>query len=63
MYKWKNGKYIKMTEEEINQSKNHNEENMLLSEPKSEIELIQEQITDLQLALTELYEGGVVDNG
>lgn len=58
--KYINGQYKKMTAEEITNLTKQNAD-VTLIQPDSEIDQIKQQITDLQLALTELYEGGQAD--
>lgn len=58
--KYINGQYKKMTAEEITNLTKQNAD-VTLIQPDSEIDQIRQQITDLQLALTELYEGGLTN--
>lgn len=53
----KNYEYNDASEEEIESLKRQEE----LNQSNDELDQIKQQITDLQLALTELYEGGQAD--
>lgn len=52
--------YRNLTQEELENLKKHSTEEDLIP-PNSEIDQIKQQITDLQLALTEIYEGGLTN--
>lgn len=51
MLKMVNGDYVTMTQEEIEKSKEQDMQEP--EEPLSDIDIIKQQITDLQLAMTE----------
>ena len=59
MLKLKNGEYVAKTQEEIEKSKEQDIETA--EEPLSDIEILKRQVTDLQLAVTEMYEEGIIN--
>ena len=59
MFKIVNGNYVTMTQEDIEKSKEQDKQEP--EKPLSDIDILKQQVTDLQLAMTEIYEEGILN--